>query len=138
MELIFMRIEDGIKLDFCDVLLKPKRSTLSSRKDVDITRTFKFRHSSYTWTGIPIISSNMSSVTTPEVAESMVKRGMLACLPKTNTLRYEFSDNTIPSIGLDGYIGTFCPMFCLDVPNGYIEAVIDMTKKIRTEMPDII
>ena len=37
-----MRIETDIKLDFSDVLLKPKRSTLPSRKDVELERQFSF------------------------------------------------------------------------------------------------
>ena len=39
-----MRLDNEIKLDYKDVLLKPKRSTLSSRRDVDMTRSFTFRH----------------------------------------------------------------------------------------------
>ena len=37
-----MRIEDDVKLDYKDVLFKPKRSKLESRRDVDLTRTIKF------------------------------------------------------------------------------------------------
>lgn len=40
-----MRIENDIKLDFKDVLIRPKRSTIASRADVDLVRTFSFRHS---------------------------------------------------------------------------------------------
>ena len=39
-----MHIEHEVKLDFKDVLIRPKRSTLTSRSDVDITRDFTFRH----------------------------------------------------------------------------------------------
>ena len=49
-----MRIETDVKLDYKDVLFKPKRSKLESRRDVDLTRTFKFYNSSNEWTGIPI------------------------------------------------------------------------------------
>ena len=48
-----MRIDGEIKLDFSDVLIRPKRSTLSSRKEVNLNRTFKFKHSGWEWTGIP-------------------------------------------------------------------------------------
>ena len=54
-----MRIIDDTKLDFDDVLISPKRSQLTSRKDADLTRKFTFKHSSDTWTGIPIVASNM-------------------------------------------------------------------------------
>jgi len=33
-----MRIIDDVKLDFSDVLISPKRSQLTSRKDADLTR----------------------------------------------------------------------------------------------------
>ena len=39
-----MRIETELKYDFDDVLIRPKRSTLTSRKEVDLTRTFKFKY----------------------------------------------------------------------------------------------
>ena len=40
-----MKLENEIKLDFNDVLLRPKRSTLSSRSEVKVERTFKFKNS---------------------------------------------------------------------------------------------
>ena len=57
-----MRIEEEVKLDYSDVLFRPKRSTLSSRKDVDLNRTYKFRYSNNEWTGIPIMAANMDGV----------------------------------------------------------------------------
>lgn len=53
------RIEDDIKLDFKDVLIRPKRSTLKSRSQVSLERTFTFRNSKYEWTGVPIMAANM-------------------------------------------------------------------------------
>ncbi len=44
-----MRIEEEIKLDYSDVLFRPKRSTLKSRKDVDLNRIYKFKYSKYNW-----------------------------------------------------------------------------------------
>ena len=49
-----MKIEQDIKLDFSDVLIRPKRSTLESRNDINLEREFKFPHSSQIWKGIPI------------------------------------------------------------------------------------
>ena len=57
-----MRIEEDIKLDYADVLFRPKRSTLSSRKDVELKRTYKFKYSNHQWTGIPIMAANMDGV----------------------------------------------------------------------------
>ena len=52
-----MRIINDVKLDFKDVLILPKRSTLESRSQVDIMRTFKFKNSGMEWTGVPIIDN---------------------------------------------------------------------------------
>uniref|UniRef100_A0A8C6WUU7 GMP reductase n=1 Tax=Neogobius melanostomus TaxID=47308 RepID=A0A8C6WUU7_9GOBI len=62
------RIENDIKLDFKDVLLRPKRSTLKSRSEVDLMRRFSFRNSNGSYTGIPIIAANMDTVGTFEMA----------------------------------------------------------------------
>lgn len=135
-----MRIESDIKLDFQDVLLKPKRSTIKSRKEINLNRAFRFRYSSQEWTGVPIISSNMRSVTTEAVGIEMIKRGMLACIPKTVDWDIE-SPNFIPSFGLqDQRVPMlFEPMFlCLDVPNGYIEEVVQTVKELRQNCDDVI
>ncbi len=54
-----MRIEEDLKLDYSDVLLRPKRSTLKSRKDVNLLRTYRFKYSKNEWSGIPIMAANM-------------------------------------------------------------------------------
>ena len=59
-----MRILEDIKLDFKDVLFVPKRSTLSSRREVELHRTFKFRWSQFEYSGIPIMAANMDGVAT--------------------------------------------------------------------------
>ena len=69
-----MRIETEIKLDFKDVLIRPKRSTLKSRFEVDLSREFKFRHSPYEYSGIPIMAANMDTVGTFKVAESLNRK----------------------------------------------------------------
>ena len=51
-----MRIEQDLKLDFKDVLIRPKRSTLTSRSEVDIARSYEFLHSKKKYHGIPIIA----------------------------------------------------------------------------------
>ena len=66
-------IDNDVKLDFKDVLIRPKRSTLKSRADVDLTRQFTFRHSKKTYDGIPIIASNMDTVGTFEMAIQLAK-----------------------------------------------------------------
>ena len=92
-----MRIEDDIKLDFSDVLLRPKRSTLASRKLVDLTRTYQFKHSGWEWSGVPIMASNMDGVGTLAMAESLHEHKMFTCLVKSYD-ESDFSD-TVGKIG---------------------------------------
>ncbi len=89
-----MRLEEDVKLDYKDVLIRPKRSTLGSRKEVDLHRGFTFRnykpieeHKEYRhWRGIPIIASNMDGVGTFEMADTLALQGMMTCLVKTYTV----------------------------------------------------
>lgn len=85
-----MRIESEIKLDYRDVLLRPKRSELTSRNEVDLMRTFTFKNAGadgagnpdYGWTGIPIVASNMDTVGTFETAKVLAKYHGLTCISK--------------------------------------------------------
>ena len=66
---IFVRIEEELKLDYSDVLFRPKRSTLKSRKDVNLKRTYRFKYSKNEWSGIPIMAANMDGVGELSIAE---------------------------------------------------------------------
>ena len=90
-----MRIERDIKLDYSDVLFKPKRSTLGSRSSVQLERTYTFRNykpedlsmeqirpEQGNYTGIPIMAANMDGVGTFEVADTLAQMGMFTCLSK--------------------------------------------------------
>ena len=77
-----MRIEEDIKLDYADVLFRPKRSTLHSRKDVELKRTYKFKYSNHQWSGVPIIAANMDGVGKLEIAENLAKFKLMTCLTK--------------------------------------------------------
>ena len=63
-----MYIDNEVKLDFKDVLIRPKRSNLTSRSEVDLEREFTFKHSSVKWKGVPIMISNMDTTGTFEMA----------------------------------------------------------------------
>jgi len=82
-----MRIDHEPKLDYQDVLIRPKRSTLRSRKDVQLERTFKFLHSKRTWTGIPFISANMDTTGTFEMARTLSKFKVITALHKFYTIK---------------------------------------------------
>ena len=85
-----MRIESEIKLDYKDVLMRPKRSTLTSRREVDLVREFTFPNAggegadpkAYGWKGVPIVAANMDTVGTFEMAKSLAQRRMLTCISK--------------------------------------------------------
>ena len=53
------------KIDFLLVLITPKRSSLNSRNEVSLERSFVFKNGQK-WTGVPIICSNMSTTGTFE------------------------------------------------------------------------
>ena len=126
-----MRIEEDVKLDFSDVLIKPKRSTLVSRKYAWLARQFKFKYSSHIWEGIPIIASNMDHTGTYDMRASLVKHAMLTALCKF--VPFEEKDNLIQTIGLDEDIKNLKPSkwICLDVANGYTERFSDYVSMLR-------
>ena len=81
-----MRIDNEIKLDFKDVLIKPKRSTLSSRSQVNLEREFTFKHSPLKWKGVPIMAANMDTVGTFQMAISLYKHKMMTAIHKYYSL----------------------------------------------------
>ena len=76
---IFVRIEEELKLDYSDVLFRPKRSTLKSRKDVNLKRTYRFKYSNNQWSGIPIMAANMDGVGELGIAQKLSEHGMITC-----------------------------------------------------------
>ena len=82
-----MRIEEELKLDYSDVLFRPKRSTLKSRKDVNLKRTYRFKYSKNEWSGIPIMAANMDGVGVLGVAEKLSEYGMITCLTKQHDVK---------------------------------------------------
>lgn len=151
-----MRIEDEVKLDFDDVLIRPKRSTLKSRKDVALDRTYRFRNSGRSWVGIPIMAANMDTVGTFEMASALMQHEMLTCIHKFytsedwNAFINSFSTDAyrtplyvIPSFGASEAelqkieIFKDAQFLCLDVANGYGEYFVDAVKRVREWFEDI-
>ena len=81
-----MRLDNEVKLDYKDVLLKPKRSTLSSRRDVEMIRSFTFRNSKETYECCPIVASNMDGVGTFSMAKVIQEYKMMTTITKTTTI----------------------------------------------------
>ena len=150
-----MRIEDEIKLTFDDVLIRPKRSTLVSRSEVELNREFKFRHSDQKWTGVPIFSANMDTTGTFETAKALQNHNMLTAVHKFYTLN-DWEEN-LPNLNpeyLAVTVGTSDDDFqksidifsleesikflCLDVTNGYREDFVVSVKKYRERFPSKI
>ena len=150
-----MRIENDIKLDFADVLIRPKRSTLTSRKNVDLERSFTFIHSGRDWTGIPIVAANMDTSGTFEMAHALARHKMITALHKHYSVSelktffadFGHADYVAYSLGirdedfeklndvLDAGLGDHFNFIVLDVPNAYLERFILNVKKIRALCP---
>ena len=140
-----MHIENEIKLDYSDVLIRPKRSRLTSRAEVRITREFKFPHSPLTWTGVPVVAANMDTTGTVEMANALSEMSAITCLHKYMTKeelsRLTNKDFVALSCGLDnpsrncvdGAMGDGYKFICLDVANGYSERFIDLVKDTRNK-----
>jgi GMP reductase len=145
-----MRIEEEIKLDFKDVLIRPKRSTLSSRREVNLKRTYTFKHSKQEWTGVPIMAANMDGVGTVEVAKALAEHHLFTCLVKTYD-ESEFGDmldianNFAVSTGTSekDFVRLSCILnaypeikfICIDVANGYSERFGDYVEDVREAFP---
>ncbi len=148
-----MRIEEEIKLDYSDVLFRPKRSTLKSRKDVDLNRKYNFKYSKLTWRGTPIIASNMDGVGEINVAKKLTSHKVMTALTKQHTIEQissinkntNFHKSVALSCGTsnDSYdrlneILKKFPKFefiCIDVANGYSENFSNFVSNVRNKYP---
>jgi GMP reductase len=161
-----VKIEDDVKLDFADVLIRPKRSNLDSRSKVDVRRTFKFKLpiGDFTWTGVPIVAANMDTVGTFEMASSLTEFDAMCAIHKYYSI--EDWDRNVSS-WLRDYSNPHCGIIytmgmgsaennkeeiekaqkildahkhirfiCLDVANGYTEKFVRYVQKIRETFPN--
>ena len=152
-----MHLDNQIKLDFKDVLIRPKRSTLTSRSQVDITREIKFRWSPERFHAIPVIAANMDTTGTFEMARALGRHGMMTALHKHYSAQeyidfftgLENKSDAFYSLGIgDAEYEQFCAVMkaapgavryvCIDVANGYTEAFVSFVKKMRDNFPDVV
>ena len=133
-----MRIIDDTKLDFSDVLIAPKRSQLTSRKEAQLTRKFTFKYSKHSWEGIPIVASNMDHTGTIAMCHVLMEYPMLTALCKfVQSTEWGWNKNIIRTIGLEEnldnltYDSPTAPWICLDIANGYTERFCDFVEKMR-------
>jgi len=147
-----MRIESDDKLDFSDVLIRPKRSTLVSRKDVDLNREYHFKHSGQSWLGVPIMAANMDGVGTFQMAKSLQKSNIFTCMIKDYVVNdyHKYVDELNPEffavstgtsshdlINLKSIIDATpsIKFICIDVANGYSESFGTFVSKVRVLYP---
>ena len=156
-----MRIDQDIKLDYSDVLIRPKRSTLSSRKQVRLERKFKFRNSRHEYEGIPIMAANMDGVGTFEMADELAQQNIFTCLVKTYSVEelVDFFNNDYPdnrrtqNIAMSIGTGTIdfdkleavynkvsnkLKYVCMDIANGYSDHFAQHVKKVRNAFPNLV
>lgn len=155
-----MRIEADLKLGFKDVLIRPKRSTLSSRAQVCLERTFKFRHGGRPWTGIPIMAANMDTVGTFAMAAALARHGLFTAVHKHYSL--EAWDGFIATLSTENHPDWLAHVavstgildadldqldwilerhpelrfICMDVANGYSEHFVDSIGRVRDRHRD--
>jgi GMP reductase len=146
-----MRIETDVKLDFKDVLIRPKRSTLNSRNEVDIHRSFRFYHTASEWKGFPLIAANMDVTGTMDMARVLGRHGALTALHKHypegalaeffagDDGAHAFYSLGVTSADLEklAAVRKRAPLhfICVDVANGYSERFLDVVKRVRDENP---
>ncbi len=153
-----MKIITTPQLDFHNVLIRPKRTTISSRSQVTLEREFSFPHSTMKWSGIPVIASNMDTTGTFGIYNVLSKYKMITCLNKFYNLKdfMDFNNKNderldpnyfMISTGIDErefsnlndiVEYTKAKWICVDVANGYMEQVVSYCEKLRVCFPDKI
>ena len=148
------KIISGTHLDFNNVLIRPKRSTLTSRSQVDLEREFKFKHSSIKWKGVPVMSANMDTTGTFEVYNVLSKHKIITVMHKFYGLEdYIANKNNLDpnlfavSSGISDkdyeklvaiLEAIDCNWICIDIANGYLSGMVDYCKRVRERFPDKI
>lgn len=153
-----MRIEEDVKLDYRDVLLRPKRSIMTSRKEVSLERSFRFYHSPKQWRGVPIMTANMATCGTFEMAQVLAPHKMVTALHKYYSVAeyqqffdsFDQPDYLAYTLGIrdqdfahlkamtaEGLLENFS-FICMDVPNGYLERFLEKIKELRQLCPEHI
>ena len=160
-----MRLEEDIKLDYKDVLIRPKRSTLKSRSEVSLERKTNFRNyepdfdiGDYHYRGIPIMAANMDGVGTFEMADKLAEGEIFTCLVKTYSAEelIEYFSGPIDrtecvamSIGtgesdynkliqVKSEVENKLKYVCMDIANGYSDHFAAHVRKVRKEFPDLV
>lgn len=154
-----MRIYDDIQLDYCDVLLRPKRSALASRSEVEVEREYTFKWCPRTLKATGIVAANMATTGTFELAREMQKQHLMSALHKhypadelvdflkANAQEFGSNDLLFVSSGVsDADFEKLCTVLdseliqnvCVDVANGYSPYLINYVRKVRAAYPKVL
>lgn len=151
-----MRIEEDLKLGFKDVLIRPKRSTLKSRSEVELARDFTFMHAACRWSGVPVIAANMDTVGTFRMAQALSAFGVLTAVHKHYSVEQwqqfvaqsseEVLRHVLVSTGTSSddftklkqilALSPALKFICIDVANGYSEHFVSFVQKAREACPN--
>ena len=151
-----MRIRDDVKLDFDDVLIEPAVSEVKSRKDVDLIRRFKFKHSQMEWSGFPIIASNMYNTGTYEMWKSLYTKQCMTAIHKYNNVYKSPYGGYHLNEAPHNYAWYTCGIgneeiskirdaisispfkyIMIDIANGYMTKLLDFVKRVRDVFPNL-
>lgn len=151
-----MKIITTPQYDFHNVLIRPKRTTITSRSQVDLNREMTFKYSKEKWKGVPVIAANMDTSGTFEVYDVLSKHKMITCLNKFYNLshfRERWVDRPLDrdyfmiSTGInESGFSNLCDIvqitnakwICVDVANGYMQQVVSYCDKVRATFPNAI
>lgn len=162
-----MLIEPDIKLNYNDVLIRPKRTSLDSRAQVNLIRTFVPKYGS-AFEGVPVMAANMATGTF-KMLDAFAQHGMFVAVAKYASkgwYGYEDPDFNIMRSRLDfGFytigmskheldqfdryynevkrinafgITTNRIKLCVDIANGYSQKFASFISKIREKYPEIV
>ena len=152
-----MKIENDLKLDFSQVLIRPKRSTINSRSDVNLNRTMKFKWSPKTWEGVPILAANMDTIGTFEIYDVLSKHKIITAFhkfyepedykdfvdnresvdPNFFAISTGIGEKSIEKLEQINKIVEF-NIICIDIANGYISSLVEFCSSVREKFPECI
>lgn len=149
-----MRIESDVKLDFDDVLIRPKRSLAPSRSAIKLERPLFRKETNRGFADVfPLIIANMDTTGTIKMCQTISQEKALTCLHKHYSLEdlvgffsterneslYAFytmgiKDEDFDKLKkfIDRLGGPICaPDICVDAANGYTKYFVDRVAQVR-------
>lgn len=149
-----MKILGSQKLDFDDVLIRPKPSELTSRSEVNLNVAYICKHSKKMFYGFPLILSNMDTIGQIPVAMTLYNENVWVALHKfykeeelVNFLFHKESEYSFISMGISKEeflrikslsLKVIPKAICIDAANAYMYSFLDVIKRVRDLLPRTI